>query len=62
MKRRDLIQHLQRCGCAFLREGSRHTIYYRPDKRKVSAVPRHNEVREPLVRRICKDLDIRFPD
>ena len=27
MKRADLIRHLENCGCEFLREGSRHTVY-----------------------------------
>lgn len=27
MKRGDLIRHLERHGCEFLREGGNHTIY-----------------------------------
>lgn len=27
MKRLDLIRHLERHGCEFLREGGNHTIY-----------------------------------
>jgi hypothetical protein len=27
MKRVDLIRHIERNGCEFLREGDRHTVY-----------------------------------
>ena len=27
MKRRDLLRHLEKHGCEFLREGGNHTIY-----------------------------------
>lgn len=58
MKRRDLIRHLEAHGCAFLREGGNHTVYVNPSKRKVSTVPRHPEINEDLVRKICRDLEI----
>jgi mRNA interferase HicA len=61
MKRRDLIRHLDRNGCQLLREGGRHSVYYNLANNHTSAVPRHNEVKENLVRRICKDLDIPQP-
>jgi len=61
MKRRDLLQHLQSHGCQLLREGGRHSIYWNPQNRKTSAVPRHNEISENLCRRICKDLEIPAP-
>ena len=61
MKRRDLIRHLERHGCQFLREGGNHTIYVNRAKRKVSTVPRHNEVLEFTARKICKDLGIPAP-
>jgi predicted RNA binding protein YcfA (HicA-like mRNA interferase family) len=59
MKRRDLIRHLEAEGCKLLREGGSHTVYVNPEKRKVSTVPRHREINEDLVRRICRDLEIR---
>jgi len=62
MKRRDLIQHLRSHGCELLREGGRHSVYWNPLNRTTSAVPRHSEIREPLVRRICKDLEIPTPE
>lgn len=58
MKRRDLIRYLEAHGCTFLREGGNHTVYVNPEKRKVSTVPRHREINEDLVRRICRDLEI----
>jgi predicted RNA binding protein YcfA (HicA-like mRNA interferase family) len=58
MKRRDLIRHLEAQGCRFLREGGNHTVYVNPVKRKVSTVPRHREINEDLVRKICRDLEI----
>jgi predicted RNA binding protein YcfA (HicA-like mRNA interferase family) len=54
MKRRDVIRHLERHGCTLLREGGRHTIYLNPSEGKTSSVPRHNEIRENLVKKICK--------
>ena len=61
MKRLDLIRHLERHGCEFLREGGNHTIYVNRAKKKVSTVPRHREIIEFTVRKICKDLDIPLP-
>ena len=58
MKRHDFIRHLERHGCAFLREGGNHTIYVRRAARTVSAVPRHKEINEFLVRKICRDLQV----
>ena len=61
MKRRDLIRHLLDHGCLLLREGGRHSVFWNPQNRRTSAVPRHSEIREALVRKICKDLDIPAP-
>ena len=56
MKRRDLIRHLESHGCELLREGGRHSVYVNRAVRKVSSVPRHNEINDHLARKICKDL------
>jgi predicted RNA binding protein YcfA (HicA-like mRNA interferase family) len=61
MKRRDLLRHLERQGCEFLREGGNHTIYVNRTARKASSVPRHREVDEGLARKICKDLEVEKP-
>lgn len=61
MKRRDLLRHLERHGCEFLREGGAHTVYVNRAARKVATIPRHNEIYEHLASRICKDLEVPVP-
>ncbi len=61
MKRRKLIRHLEENGCLFLREGGKHTIYYNPSNNRTSAIPRHSEIVDILVKKICKDLEIISP-
>ena len=58
MKRKDLIRYLEKNNCAFLREGANHTVYANRQDKKVTTVPRHNEIDEYLVSKICKDLGI----
>jgi predicted RNA binding protein YcfA (HicA-like mRNA interferase family) len=62
MKRRDFLAHLARQGCEFRREGSRHTVYYNPVTNRTSTIPRHREINEILVRKICRDLGIPEPN
>lgn len=61
MKRHKLIKHLTMHGCRFLREGSKHTIFFNPYSRKTSTIPRHNEIVNVLARKICRDLEIPEP-
>jgi len=61
MNRRDVLRHIERQGCKFLREGSRHTIYFNPKTRQTSSIPRYREIVDVLVRKICKDLNIPPP-
>jgi mRNA interferase HicA len=61
MKRRDLIRHLESHGCHLLREGGKHSIYVNPVANVASPVPRHNEINEYLVRKICRELQIPMP-
>jgi predicted RNase H-like HicB family nuclease/predicted RNA binding protein YcfA (HicA-like mRNA interferase family) len=56
-----LIRHLEAHGCQFLREGGRHTIYLNRLARTASAIPRHREINEFLVPKICRDLQIPEP-
>lgn len=58
MKRRELALHLTAHGCLLLREGGRHSWWGNPALGTRSAVPRHAEVNNVLVRKICKDLGI----
>jgi len=61
MKRRDLVRHLCANGCELLREGDSHSIFVNTANAQVSAVPRHREVNDFLVRKICRDLGIPAP-
>lgn len=58
MKRTDLIRHLEAHGCQLLREGGKNSIYINRSNRKVTTIPRHRELNDFLVRKICKDLEI----
>lgn len=58
MKRRDLIKHLSKHGCELLREGSNHSVFVNRATQKSSTVPRHKEINDFLVKKICKDLEI----
>jgi mRNA interferase HicA len=62
MKRRDLIRHLERHGCRLLREGNSHSIFENSANRLRTAVARHREIPEPMVRVICKQLSVPAPD
>jgi predicted RNA binding protein YcfA (HicA-like mRNA interferase family) len=61
VKRIDLIRHLKAHGCRLLREGGSHSVYVNEATRKVSTVPRHREIKEYLVQKICRDLQIKPP-
>jgi len=61
LKRKDLIKHLEQSGCIFVREGKKHTVYSNPKKKRISTIPRHVEIHDLLVRKICKDLDVTQP-
>ncbi len=61
MKRRVLIKHLELNNCNLKREGANHSIFINLSNSKISAVPRHNEIKENLVLKICKDLEIPKP-
>ncbi|MCC6610044.1 MAG: type II toxin-antitoxin system HicA family toxin [Burkholderiales bacterium] len=62
MKRRDLLRHLSKHGCALLREGGRHSWWQNAQLGTRSAVPRHSEVNNNLARKICRDLGIPEPE
>lgn len=61
MKRRDVIKHLNDHGCILKREGGNHSVFLNTGNKKISALPRHNEINDFLVKKICKDLDIKMP-
>lgn len=61
MKRADLERHLRIYGCNLFREGGRHSVFLNKKNNKTSSVPRHREIDDFLIRKICKDLDIQNP-
>jgi mRNA interferase HicA len=61
MKRVAFLKHLRAQGCALVREGARHSWWGNAEKSARSAVPRHTEINDILVRKICKDLGIDAP-
>jgi mRNA interferase HicA len=61
MKRRALERWLTEHGCVLLREGARHSWFINTAVQRRSAVPRHAEISDDLVRKICRDLGINPP-
>ncbi|HAK88383.1 MAG TPA: addiction module toxin, HicA family [Nitrospiraceae bacterium] len=62
MKRKELIRHLEYCGCALLREGAKHSRYINlADNSKSTTIPRHNEIADLLAFKICRQLGIPAP-
>jgi hypothetical protein len=53
-----LIDHVQRHGCRWEREGARHTIYINPATGAKVPVPRHSEIDNRLARMICHQLGV----
>lgn len=57
MKRRDVERKLRIAGCYVKREGASHSIWVNPKTGVVEAVPRHAEIKEPLAKKILKNLN-----
>jgi len=58
MKREALLKHLRRNGCYLKREGRSHSLWSNPQTGQVEAIPRHTEIANKLVKKICRALDI----
>jgi len=58
MKRNKLINYLTENGCMLHREGGNHSIYFNPQTKKTTALPRHSEIDDNLCNKICKQLGI----
>ena len=56
MKRRDLERCLRIAGCYLKREGTSHAIWINPKTGVIEAIPRHAEIKEPLARKILRNL------
>lgn len=61
MKRHDLIRHIESYDCCLLREGGKHSVHYNPRNNQTTAIPRHREINDFLIRKICRDLGIPEP-
>ena len=58
MKHIDLIKHIRKYGCVFLREGGSHSVWHNVVTNRTSTIPRHDEINTYTGRKICKDLGI----
>ncbi len=56
MKRSVLIKDLIKNGCYLKRHGSNHDIYANTKNGRQAPIPRHNEIKDSLVRLIKKQL------
>ena len=56
MKRRDLERRPRIAGCYLKREGAAHSIWLNPKTGVTETVPRHNEIKENLARKILKTM------
>lgn len=62
MKQSNFIKYLQKQNCFLIREGGNHSIFQNQANKKITSVPRHKEIKNNLVRKICKDLEIQTPE
>ncbi len=49
---------LKNNNCVLLREGAKHSVFYNIKVGRTSTVPRHKEINDFLIKKICKDLSI----
>ena len=61
MKLRDFVRHMFDHGCELVREGGNHSWWGNPELNQRSSVPRHREIPDNLVKKICRDLGIPAP-
>ncbi len=57
MKRRDLERKLRIPGCYLKRDGGPHALWLNPKTGIIEAVPRHAEIKEPLAKKILKNMN-----
>jgi predicted RNA binding protein YcfA (HicA-like mRNA interferase family) len=56
MERTELIRQIGARGAVLIRHGSNHDIYVQPKNGNTEPVPRHNEIKEFMARKIIKNL------
>jgi predicted RNA binding protein YcfA (HicA-like mRNA interferase family) len=57
VKRKELERQLRRAGCVLKREGASHSLWVNPRTGVMEAVPRHQEIKELLARKILRSLE-----
>ncbi|MFP4619589.1 MAG: type II toxin-antitoxin system HicA family toxin [Spirochaetaceae bacterium] len=57
MKKVDLEKKLRKAGCFLKREGASHSLWMNPKTGVIEAVPRHKEIKEPLAKKILRNMD-----
>ena len=62
MKSANLIKFLNKQNCLLIREGGNHSVFQNQSNKKITSVPRHKEIKNNLVRKICRDLEISAPE
>jgi hypothetical protein len=58
VKRDRLLRHLRQHGCHLKREGAAHSLWCNPATGAVEAVPRHAELSNRLILKICRGLSV----
>ena len=58
MRRVNFEKYLRRHSCVLYREGGKHSVFLNTKNNKTSSIPRHREIDDFLVRKICRDLGI----
>ena len=58
MKREAFLKHLRKHGCQLKRKGGALSLWRNPNTGHVEAIPRHTEIPNRLVDKICKRLEI----
>ncbi len=56
MKRKTLERKLRIIGCYLKREGAAHSLWINPKTGTRETIPRHNEIKEPLAKKILKNM------
>ena len=58
VKRTAFLKHLAEYDCILVRHGANEDIYRNQNTGAQSSVPRHREIKNLTVRKICKELGI----
>jgi hypothetical protein len=61
MNRNKLERYLRGHDCFFHHHGGGHDSWFKRNSSKSATIPRHNEIKFPIVRSICRDLGIPPP-